>query len=86
MHQKKKTLRNNVIVTVVLSVTAIQGFADVVVTQMRRINMKKKTKMYAKGGAMAKKKGTKMYAKGGAMAKKRPMKMMARKGGTARRR
>ena len=32
------------------------------------------------------KKKTKMYAKGGAMAKKRPMKMMARKGGTARRR
>ena len=30
--------------------------------------MKKKTKMYAKGGAMAKKIGTKMYAKGGAMA------------------
>ena len=54
--------------TVVLSVTAIQRFADVVVTQMRRINMKKKTKMYAKGGAMAKKIGTKMYAKGGAMA------------------
>tara|TARA_R100000908_G_scaffold62437_1_gene41684 strand:- start:910 stop:1131 length:222 start_codon:yes stop_codon:yes gene_type:complete len=73
-------------VTVVLSVTAIQGFADVVVTQMRRINMKKKTKMYAKGGAMASKKGTKMYARGGAMPKKKPTKMMARKGGTARRR
>jgi len=39
--KKIKTLKKNAIVTVVLSVTAIQRFADVVVTKKRRVNNEK---------------------------------------------
>ena len=43
-----KTLKKNAIVTVAMSVIAIQKIANVVVTKKRRGSMKKKTKMYAK--------------------------------------